>query len=92
MQMLGGVLWEFLRGVSRLLDPVMYVITRLHLILAKQLEQVWVPAWWQPWVIVALWAITLTLAFRLMRGWVRLGSLFLVALVLVKAQGVLPSR
>ena len=50
------------------------------------------PAWWQPWVIVALWAITLTLAFRLMRGWVRLGSLFLVALVLVKAQGVLPSR
>ena len=91
MHLLRGLFWEFLRGVSRLLDPVMYVVIRVDLYLDKLFQAIWVPDVWLSGAVTVVWVIALALLVGTLKGWLRFCSVVLIALVAAKAYGGLPA-
>lgn len=90
MSFLERIAYGFLLGVSRLLDPVMIVFDRVTHMLHAQLAGLRVPLSWQPALLGALWVVPLVLVLRLLGGWLRIGSVVLIAVLAAKAYGLLP--
>ena len=91
MGSLESLLRRLMVQLSRLLDPLVDGLDRLHFAVEQQLMGVGVPAAWRSSVIAVLWAVVLLVVARWLTGWARAIFLVCVAVVLGRVYGFLPS-
>ena len=77
-------------AVSHLLEPIVFLLDRLHGEVRGQLELLHVPFRWRQPIITGAWVLALFLLVRTLQGWVRVVALVLILLVLFKLYDFMP--